>query len=208
MMQRLQKAKDVLQSMDAVWDIVIGIQKAAGPLEVAYCCGTKQHTNALLSQHPVLSPRTPQEASSIPEVPPSTPSPPTTTLLIQGLPLDTTPREFALLFRFATGFEYAKLPPSPETHCWSGYVKFDCHENAMRVMRYINDQPFCIGFDHNPMQVQMSDYLDMPPPPPIGLQQALYNQTDRRRQCDVYPNALNPEAPKTALVECTHWVIK
>ena len=40
MMQRLRQAQAQLQAMDAVWDIVMKVQNAAGP-EVGYCCGTR-----------------------------------------------------------------------------------------------------------------------------------------------------------------------
>eukprot|EP00760_Papus_ankaliazontas_P022932 PhM_4_TR19082/c0_g1_i1/m.96436 len=97
---------------------------------------------------------------------------PGSTIVVQGLPLDTTAREFALMFRFASGFMTTWLNDRPGAvgagGMKVGYARFDSPDNAMRVVQFLSGQPFCMGFSHNSLSVATS---------PIDIDQAMGNMS-------------------------------
>ena len=78
------------------------------------------------------------------------------TLVISGLPADIQAREFSAFFRFANGFVAAVLSPTPSTSGAMGYAKFDKSENALRVLQFLLNQPYCNGFTSTAMTVAIS----------------------------------------------------
>ncbi|KNH05565.1 nuclear cap-binding protein [Perkinsela sp. CCAP 1560/4] len=78
------------------------------------------------------------------------------TLVISGLPSDVQAREFTAFFRFANGFVAAVLSPTPSSKGAMGYAKFDKSENALRVLQFLVNQPYCSGFSSTPLTVAIS----------------------------------------------------
>mmetsp|Transcript_8640 Transcript_8640/g.13126 ORF Transcript_8640/g.13126 Transcript_8640/m.13126 type:complete len:245 (-) Transcript_8640:71-805(-) len=78
------------------------------------------------------------------------------TLVISGLPSDIQAREFSAFFRFANGFVAAVLSPTPSSKGAMGYAKFDKSENALRVLQFLVNQPYCSGFASTTLTVAIS----------------------------------------------------
>ena len=78
------------------------------------------------------------------------------TLVISGLPTDIQAREFSAFFRFANGFVAAVLSPTSSSAGSMGYAKFDKSENALRVLQFLLNQPYCSGFSNVPLTVAIS----------------------------------------------------
>eukprot|EP00759_Apiculatamorpha_spiralis_P004072 PhF_6_TR12299/c0_g1_i2/m.19533 len=88
----------------------------------------------------------------------STPPPPparSNTLVVNGLPLDITAREFAVMFRFAANFVCAALNSSASTYR-SGLVKFTDADSAQRVLQYLDNNLYCAGHSQNVLKVQFA----------------------------------------------------